>query len=153
MFKLDLEPLEPRLLQNKVAHLEYLKYTQEQDDILRGIVEQDTYPNAINLGAKKVAVTPKNKVKKVRFTEPLTSSSNSKQVESSKTSNSNTPVLSSTGLKCSTSKSGSKPTDNKKNDGISQTPSRNMKNKVEAQPSNINKKNCVVKPINDDDVK
>ncbi|GKF42244.1 hypothetical protein Tco_0125586 [Tanacetum coccineum] len=27
MFKLDLEPLAPRLLQNKEAHLEYLKYT------------------------------------------------------------------------------------------------------------------------------
>ncbi|GJZ41991.1 hypothetical protein Tco_0588877 [Tanacetum coccineum] len=56
-------------------------------------------------------------------------------------------------LKCSTSKSGSKPTNNKKNDRISQTPSRNMKNKVEAKPRNINKKNCVVKPVNDDDVK
>ncbi|GJZ20853.1 hypothetical protein Tco_0557443, partial [Tanacetum coccineum] len=40
MFKLDLEPLAPRLLQNREAHLEYLKYTQEQADILQGIVEQ-----------------------------------------------------------------------------------------------------------------
>ncbi|GKE05903.1 retrovirus-related pol polyprotein from transposon TNT 1-94, partial [Tanacetum coccineum] len=151
MFKLDLEPLAPRLLQNREAHLEYLKYTQEQADILRGIVEQakteqpldkeldfaykhaqriqellvyvrDTCPNAINLSAKKVAVTPKNKVKKVR-------------------------------LKCSTSKCGSKPTGNKRNDRISQTPSRNMKNKVEAQPRKVNKKNCVDKPIHDVDVK
>ncbi|GJX89953.1 retrovirus-related pol polyprotein from transposon TNT 1-94 [Tanacetum coccineum] len=90
MFKLELEPLAPRLLQNREIHMEYLKYTQEQADILQEY-------------AKKVAVTPKNKVKKVRFAEPLTSLSNSKQVESSKTSNSNTPVLSSTGLKCSTS--------------------------------------------------
>ncbi|GJU96865.1 hypothetical protein Tco_1326136 [Tanacetum coccineum] len=111
----------------------------EQADILRGIVEQakaeqpldkeldfackhaqriqellvyvrDTCHNAINLSAKKVVVTPKNKVKKVRFAEPLTSSSNIKQVESLKISASNTPVLSSTGLKCSTSKYGSKPT-------------------------------------------
>ncbi|GJV25758.1 hypothetical protein Tco_1378453 [Tanacetum coccineum] len=114
MFKLDLEPLAPRLLQNRDAHIDYLKYTQEQANILQGIVEQakakqpldkeldfackhaqriqellvyvrDTCPNAINLSAKKVAVTPKNKVKKVRFAEPLTSSSNIKQVESSKT--------------------------------------------------------------------
>ncbi|GKC35411.1 hypothetical protein Tco_1047795 [Tanacetum coccineum] len=137
MFKLDLEPLAPRLLQNRDVHIKYLKYAQEQADILRGIV----------------AVTPKNKVKKVRFAEPLTSSSNSKQVESSKTSDSNTPVLSSTGLKCSTSKCGSKPTGNKRNDRISQTPSRNMKNKVKAQPMKVNKKNCVVKPIHDDNVK
>nr|GEW24963.1 putative ribonuclease H-like domain-containing protein [Tanacetum cinerariifolium] len=40
MFKLDLEPLAPRLLQNREIHLEYLKNTQEQADILRGIVEQ-----------------------------------------------------------------------------------------------------------------
>ncbi|GKA43334.1 integrase, catalytic region, zinc finger, CCHC-type containing protein [Tanacetum coccineum] len=109
MFKLDLESLAPRFLQNREAHLEYLN-------------------------AKKVVVTPKNTIKKVRFAEPLTSSSNVKHVESSKTSDSNIHVLSSTGLKCSTSKCGSKPTGNKRNDRISHTPSRNMKNKVEAQP-------------------
>ncbi|GJT55016.1 retrovirus-related pol polyprotein from transposon TNT 1-94 [Tanacetum coccineum] len=110
MFKLDLEPLAPRLLQNKEAHIDYLKYTQEQADILREIVEQakakqplddeldlackhaqriqellvyvrDTCPNAIKLSAKKVVVTPKNNVKKVRFAEPLTSSSNIKQLK------------------------------------------------------------------------
>nr|GEU62616.1 hypothetical protein [Tanacetum cinerariifolium] len=100
-----------------------------------------------------VAVTPKNNVKKVRFVEPLTSSSNIKQVESCKTSDSNTPVLSPTRLKCSTSNCGSKPTSNKKNDRISQTPSRNMKNKVEAQPRNVNKKNCVVESIHNVNVK
>nr|GEU67756.1 integrase, catalytic region, zinc finger, CCHC-type, peptidase aspartic, catalytic [Tanacetum cinerariifolium] len=41
----------------------------------------DMCPNAINLSAKKVVVTPKNKVKKVRFAEPLTSSSNIKQLQ------------------------------------------------------------------------
>ncbi|GJQ97051.1 integrase, catalytic region, zinc finger, CCHC-type containing protein [Tanacetum coccineum] len=166
MFKLDLEPLAPRLLQNREAHLEYLKYTQEQDDILWEIVEQakvkqpldsvldfackhaqriqellvyirDTCPNANKLSTKKVDVTPKNNIKKVRFAEPLTSSSNIKQVESSKSSDSNTPVLSSIGLKCSTSKCGSKPIGNKRNDRISQTPSINMKNKVEARPRKV----------------
>ncbi|GJU73635.1 hypothetical protein Tco_1265040 [Tanacetum coccineum] len=96
MFKLDLEPLAPRLLQNREAHIDYLKYTQEQADILQGIVEQakakqpldnaldfackyaqriqellvyvrDTCPNAIKLSAKKVVVTPKTKIKKVRI--------------------------------------------------------------------------------------
>ncbi|GKF95297.1 hypothetical protein Tco_0288032, partial [Tanacetum coccineum] len=51
------------------------------------------------------------------------------------------------GLKCSTSNCGSKPTGNKRNDRISQTPSRNMKNKVEAQPRKV------VEPIRDVDVK
>ncbi|GJV87026.1 retrovirus-related pol polyprotein from transposon TNT 1-94 [Tanacetum coccineum] len=161
--KLDLEPLAPRLFQNREAYIDYLKYTQEQADILREIVEQakakqpldkeldfaskhaqriqellvyvrDTCLNAINLSAKKVAVTPKNKVKKVRFAEPLTSSSNIKQVESSTTSDSNTLVLSPTGLKCSTSNYGSKPTGNKRNDRISRTTSKNMKNKANSEP-------------------
>ncbi|GJR35259.1 hypothetical protein Tco_1210943 [Tanacetum coccineum] len=34
MFKLDLDPLAPRLLQNKEANIYYLKHTQEQVDIL-----------------------------------------------------------------------------------------------------------------------
>nr|GEW83013.1 uncharacterized mitochondrial protein AtMg00810-like [Tanacetum cinerariifolium] len=42
---------------------------------------RDTCPNAINLSTKKVAITPKNKVKKVRFAGPITSSSNIKQSE------------------------------------------------------------------------
>ncbi|GJW53396.1 retrovirus-related pol polyprotein from transposon TNT 1-94 [Tanacetum coccineum] len=102
---------------------------------------------------KKVAITPMNKVKKVRFSEPLTSSSNIKHVESSKTSDSNTPVLSSTRLKYSTSTCRSQPTGNKKNDRISQKPSSNRKNKVEAQPRKVNKKNRVKDPICDDNVK
>nr|GEW89408.1 hypothetical protein [Tanacetum cinerariifolium] len=32
--------ISPKLLQNKEAHIDYLKYTHEQADILRGIVEQ-----------------------------------------------------------------------------------------------------------------
>ncbi|GKF45234.1 hypothetical protein Tco_0131786, partial [Tanacetum coccineum] len=99
MFKLDLEPLAPRLFQNRDVHIKYLKYAQEQANILRGIVKQakekqhldkeldfackhaqqiqellvyvrDTWPNAIKLNEKKVAVTPKNKVKKVSVTPP-----------------------------------------------------------------------------------
>ncbi|GJY74999.1 hypothetical protein Tco_0479430 [Tanacetum coccineum] len=34
MFKIDLEPLAPRLLNNREAHIGYLKHTQEQADIL-----------------------------------------------------------------------------------------------------------------------
>ncbi|GKD39390.1 retrovirus-related pol polyprotein from transposon TNT 1-94 [Tanacetum coccineum] len=119
--------------------------------IVPGMFKLDLEPLAPS--AKKFAVTPKNNVKKVRFAKPLTSSSNIKQVESSTTSDSNTLVLSPTGLKCSTSNYGSKPTGNKKNDRISQTPSRNMKNKVEAQPRKVNKKNHVVQPIRNVDDK
>ncbi|GKE72559.1 hypothetical protein Tco_1534600, partial [Tanacetum coccineum] len=40
MFKLNLDPLAPRLLKNRDAHIDYLKYTQEQTYILWGIVKQ-----------------------------------------------------------------------------------------------------------------
>ncbi|GKB76082.1 retrovirus-related pol polyprotein from transposon TNT 1-94 [Tanacetum coccineum] len=40
MFKLDLEPLAPRLFQNGDVHIKYLKYAQEQAATLRGIVKQ-----------------------------------------------------------------------------------------------------------------
>ncbi|GKA96027.1 hypothetical protein Tco_0818122 [Tanacetum coccineum] len=138
MLKLDLEPLPLRLLQNREELLVYV---------------QDTCPNAITPSAKKVTVKPMNNVKKVRFVEPLTSSTKIHQVESSNTSDSNTHVLSSTGVKCSTSNCGSKPPSNKKNDKISKTPSRNKKNKVEAQPRKVNKVNHVVKHVCDVDVK
>ncbi|GJS02899.1 retrovirus-related pol polyprotein from transposon TNT 1-94 [Tanacetum coccineum] len=178
---LDLRKLKGKEIVNIAAQIPSAN-TIEQADILRGIVEQakakqpldnaldiackhvqriqellvyvqDTCPNAIKFSGKKVDVTPKNNIKKVRFVEPLTSSSNIKQVESSTTLDFNTRVLSPTGLKCLTSMCGSKPTSNKKNDRISRTPSRNMKNKVEVQPRKVNKKNRVVKPIHDVDVK
>ncbi|GJS80130.1 uncharacterized mitochondrial protein-like protein [Tanacetum coccineum] len=38
MFKLDLEPLSPKVLRNKDAHLDYIKHTQENADILRELV-------------------------------------------------------------------------------------------------------------------
>ncbi|GJW26307.1 retrovirus-related pol polyprotein from transposon TNT 1-94, partial [Tanacetum coccineum] len=47
----------------------------------------------------------------------------------------------------------SKPPGNKKNDRISQIPSKNKKNKVESQPRKVNKVNRVVKPVCDVDVK
>ncbi|GJV92320.1 retrovirus-related pol polyprotein from transposon TNT 1-94 [Tanacetum coccineum] len=50
-------------------------------------------------------------------------------------------------LKCSTSTCRSQSTGHKKNDRISQKPSSNRKNKVEAQPRKVNKKNHVKEPI------
>ncbi|GKC12151.1 integrase, catalytic region, zinc finger, CCHC-type containing protein [Tanacetum coccineum] len=139
MFKLDLEPLAPRLLQNREAHLEYLKYTQEQADILRGIVEQAKAKQPLDKEldfACKHAQRIQELLVYVRDTCPNAINLSAKKVESSNTSDSNTHVLSSIGLKCSNSKCISKPTGNKRNDRISQTPS-----------------NCVVKPIHDVDVK
>ncbi|GJX65245.1 retrovirus-related pol polyprotein from transposon TNT 1-94 [Tanacetum coccineum] len=139
MFKLDLDPLAPRLLKNRDAHIDYLKYTQKQADILRGIFEQakakKPLDNALEC-AYKHAKRIQDLLVYVRDTCP----------------NANEPRL-----KSSTSASRSQPTSNIKNDRISQTPSSNMKNKVEVQlrRTNLssNKKNRVKDPICDANVK
>ncbi|GKB11462.1 retrovirus-related pol polyprotein from transposon TNT 1-94 [Tanacetum coccineum] len=108
MFKLDIEPISHRL---RDAHEDYLKKTIENTNTIRGLVEH---------------------ARKQNPSEPLLDSTCkfTKNVESSKTPDSNTPVLPSTGLKSATSACRSQPTGNKKNDRISQTPSSNMKNKL-----------------------
>nr|GEW41076.1 retrovirus-related Pol polyprotein from transposon TNT 1-94 [Tanacetum cinerariifolium] len=40
MFKLDLEPLSPKVLKNKDAHIDYIKHTQENADILQELVKR-----------------------------------------------------------------------------------------------------------------
>ncbi|GKB68198.1 hypothetical protein Tco_0929610 [Tanacetum coccineum] len=69
--------------------------------IAPGMLKIDLDP--LTLSEKLIDVTPMKKVKKVQFSKPPISSRNIQQVESSKTPDSNTPVLSSIGLKCSTS--------------------------------------------------
>nr|GEU68340.1 hypothetical protein [Tanacetum cinerariifolium] len=149
MFKLDLEPLAPKPVHNRESHIYYLKDTQEQADILRGIVKQakakqpldnaldftckhakriqellvyvqDTCPSAINLSKSKIARTPMNKIKKVTFAEPIASSSTNQKKHG-----------------------------NTRNNRIAQPSSSNKINKVENQPRSVksrkNKKNRVNK--------
>ncbi|GJW04226.1 integrase, catalytic region, zinc finger, CCHC-type containing protein [Tanacetum coccineum] len=180
MLKIDVEPITPKLLNKKTAHSAYIKHTQEEATVLRDLVEQvkskypldhslesacryakliqellinisKTCPSINNSGEKLVVVTPKNKDKRVRFTELVTSSGNT-ITKTASTSNlvSNKPMLSSTGVKLSTSASGSQPSGNTKKDKIQQTPSSTQKNKVEAHPrkvkSSLKNKDCVVAP-------
>ncbi|GKA20966.1 retrovirus-related pol polyprotein from transposon TNT 1-94, partial [Tanacetum coccineum] len=72
MLKIDVQPIAPRLLKNKTVHSNYLRQTQEQAAILRE-VSQNPFNNSLDYA---LAVTPKNKDKKFRFTEPVTSSGN-----------------------------------------------------------------------------
>nr|GEW54587.1 hypothetical protein [Tanacetum cinerariifolium] len=85
-----------------------------------------------------MVVTPVNKTKKIRFTEPITSLGNTpiKTVSSSNVV-SNKPMLSSTGVNLPTSASGSQPSGNTKKDRIQQTQSSAKKNKLEAYPRNV----------------
>ncbi|GJS95147.1 retrovirus-related pol polyprotein from transposon TNT 1-94 [Tanacetum coccineum] len=123
------------------------KYTKLIQEMLSKISK--TCPSINSSGEQLVAVTPMNKVKRVRFTEPVTSSRNTKIAHTSNLA-SNKPMLSSTGVKQSTSASGSQPSGNTKKDKIQQTQSRILKNKVEAHPrkvkSSLKNKDCVVAP-------
>ncbi|GJY33814.1 hypothetical protein Tco_0418283 [Tanacetum coccineum] len=117
MPKIDIELITPKLLNKRTAHSAYIKHTQEEATVFRDIGEhvkanylQDpilesafrytkliqellkniskTCLSISNSSEQLVAIIPMNKEKKVRFTEPLTSSSNKV---------SNKPVLPSTG--------------------------------------------------------
>ncbi|GJU95678.1 retrovirus-related pol polyprotein from transposon TNT 1-94 [Tanacetum coccineum] len=145
MYKLDLVILAPKVKNNREAHEYYLKYTMEQDAILRELLGyvRDTCPNIHKPSKKLVVVTPINKKKTVRFAETSASSSNIPKVTNR--------------VKPSTSASGSKPSGNTKNDRISQTPSSNEKNKVEVQSrkvkSKLNKQNSDSKNVCNEHVK
>nr|GEX67469.1 hypothetical protein [Tanacetum cinerariifolium] len=115
MLKIDVEPIAPRLLNNRMELL---------------ILIRQTYPSMNNSSDKLVAVTPKNKDKRVRFTEPVTSSGNTNtKIASSSDQVSNKHVLSSTGVKPSTSASETQPSGNTKKDKIQRPPSSTQKNK------------------------
>nr|GEY87799.1 putative reverse transcriptase domain-containing protein [Tanacetum cinerariifolium] len=105
MLNVDVEPIAPRLLNNRTVNSDYLRLTQEQAAILREVVEQgkslnplnnsldhackytkriqellivirQTCPSINNLSDKLMVMSPKHKDKRVRFTEPVTSSAN-----------------------------------------------------------------------------
>nr|GEV24720.1 copia protein [Tanacetum cinerariifolium] len=152
ILKIDMEPLAPRLLNNRTAHFDYLKITQEQAMILRKVVEQGksqnplnnslalackyskriqelliivrhTCPSINNSSYKLVDLTPKNKDKRVRFIEPVTSSGTTNTKTASLLNLvSNKPMLSSKGVKPSTSASRSQPSGNTKKDRIQGPP-------------------------------
>ncbi|GKE76771.1 hypothetical protein Tco_1542891, partial [Tanacetum coccineum] len=139
----NVEPITPKLLNKRTAHSSYTKVIQE---LLSHISR--TCPSINNFDPQLFAVTPRKKDKKVRFTESLTSTENTK-TDSTLNIVSNKRVLHSTGVRLSTSASGSQPSGNTRNDRIPQTPSSNSKNKVEAHPRNVksslNKRNGTVK--------
>ncbi|GJV50762.1 hypothetical protein Tco_1446503, partial [Tanacetum coccineum] len=148
MFKLDIETISPRLKNNMDVHEVYIEKTIEYTNTLRRFIERartqnpsepllesacmftkhvqgllvyvsQTCSNSPKPSEKLVAVTPMNKEKRVRFVEPITSLSNiPKQTDSLKTKDSNKPLLTSTGVKLTTSVSGSKPLGNTKNNRI-----------------------------------
>ncbi|GKA98048.1 hypothetical protein Tco_0825942 [Tanacetum coccineum] len=133
MLKIDVKPINPRLFNNRTAHSDYLKHTQEEAVILREIVEQGKSQNPLNNSldsACKYTKQIKELLILIRQTCPS--------------------INNSSGVKPSTSASGSQPSGNTKKDKIQQTPSSTQKNKVEAHPrkvkSSLKNKNSVVEP-------
>nr|GEX29839.1 hypothetical protein [Tanacetum cinerariifolium] len=167
LLKINVAPLALKLRNNRTAHYDYLKHTQEEITNLREIVEHERSLIPLNtsldyackyikqiqelliiirqtclwindLGDKLMAVTPMNKTKKVRFIGPVTSSGITPiKIASSSNVVSNKPMLSSTGVNLPTSASGSQPSGNIKKDKIQQTPSSAKKNKLESYPRNV----------------
>ncbi|GKC80653.1 retrovirus-related pol polyprotein from transposon TNT 1-94, partial [Tanacetum coccineum] len=97
--KIDVEPITPKLLNKQTAHSAYIKHSQEETTILRDLVEHvqskypldqslestcryaklvhelltnisKTCPSVNSTDEQLVDMTPKNKDKRVRFTEP-----------------------------------------------------------------------------------
>nr|GEX69597.1 retrovirus-related Pol polyprotein from transposon TNT 1-94 [Tanacetum cinerariifolium] len=142
LLKINVAPLAPKLRNNRIAHYDYLKHTQEETETLREIelliIIRQTRLCINDLGDKLMAVTPMNKTKKVRFIEPVTSSGNT-PIKTASLSNvvSNKPMLSSRGVNLPISASGLQPSGNTKKYKIQQTPSSAEKNKLEAYPRNV----------------
>ncbi|GJW94482.1 hypothetical protein Tco_0174154 [Tanacetum coccineum] len=62
MLKIYVEYLNPRLLNNRSAHSDYLKHTQEEAVILREIVEQGKSQNPLNTSLDSASNTKKDKI-------------------------------------------------------------------------------------------
>nr|GEU44248.1 retrovirus-related Pol polyprotein from transposon TNT 1-94 [Tanacetum cinerariifolium] len=101
---IDVEPIVPRLRNNKEAHLDYLRHLKESVETIRDIVEE----------AKVV------RKKQVTFAKPFdTSNSNThKRVAKVDTQKTNVTVPPSTGVNCCTNASGSQPRSNTKKNRI-----------------------------------
>nr|GEZ17681.1 integrase, catalytic region, zinc finger, CCHC-type, peptidase aspartic, catalytic [Tanacetum cinerariifolium] len=160
-------PLALKLRNNRTAHNDYLKHTQEETATLREIVENERLFNPLNtsldyackytkriqelliilketchcindLVTKLMVVTLENNNKKIRFTEHIPSSGNTPIKTTSSTNVvSNKHVLSSTGVNLLTGASGSQTEGNIKKDRIQRTQSRAKNNKLEDHPRTV----------------
>ncbi|GKB21723.1 hypothetical protein Tco_0855646 [Tanacetum coccineum] len=95
IYKLDLQPLPPRIKNNREAHLDYLKVTQEHTNTLWDIVEQARALKPLyNSLDYAFAITPLDKTRKVRVSYSTEASgsqtkSNTKKNRITQTSRSN----------------------------------------------------------------
>nr|GFB46648.1 integrase, catalytic region, zinc finger, CCHC-type, peptidase aspartic, catalytic [Tanacetum cinerariifolium] len=161
LLQVDVAPLVPKLHKNRTAHIDYIRHTQAEAATLKDIVEserllsplntslayackytrriqellmiiQQTCPSITDLRTNLVAVTPKNKTKQIRRTMQITKSKRT-TIATSPLANidSNTPVLSSTGVTLVSRASGSKSQDNTKKNRIRRTQKKAKETELE----------------------
>nr|GEU46797.1 hypothetical protein [Tanacetum cinerariifolium] len=147
LLKVDVAPLVPKLRKNRTAHTDYIRHTQEEAATLREIVKSERLLSLLNTSLD-YALTPKNKIKQIRLTQQITKSGKTTVTTPPSTNiDSNTHVLSSTGVTLVSSASGSMSQDNTKKNRIRQTQRKAKKNKIEDHlrtiKSSWNKKSVV----------
>nr|GEW26028.1 integrase, catalytic region, zinc finger, CCHC-type, peptidase aspartic, catalytic [Tanacetum cinerariifolium] len=132
MYDIDVEPILPRLKNNRDAHFDYLKHLKESIEIeLLEYMIGTCLKESIKRNNKD-AITPLTRIKQVTFNDTCgTSTDNTqKHVVQQKVYQSNVPVIPSTRISSSTKASRSKPRSNIKKNRILPAKSENKK-KVE----------------------
>nr|GEX05993.1 hypothetical protein [Tanacetum cinerariifolium] len=130
LLKIDVAPLAPKLRNNRTAHYDYLKHTQEELATLREIVENERLLNPLNTSLDYVCKYTK-RIQELLIILKQTC-----------------PCINDLGVNLPTNASGSQPLGNTKKDRIQQTQSSAKKNKLVAYPRNVrtslqNKKSVV----------
>ncbi|GKC60482.1 retrovirus-related pol polyprotein from transposon TNT 1-94 [Tanacetum coccineum] len=131
----------------------YIEKTIQYTDTLRGFVESARTLNPSKPLLESACMNTKHVQELLVYVSQTCPSSPtpSGKTDSLKTNDSNKTLLTSTGVKPSTSASGSKPSGNRKNNSITRPPRSNQKNKVEHHTrtvkSSLNKTNFVSEPI------
>nr|GEV83864.1 hypothetical protein [Tanacetum cinerariifolium] len=118
LLKINVVPLAPKLRNNKTAHYDYLKHTQEETATLREIVENKILLNLLNTSLDYACKYTK-RIQELLIILKQTC-----------------PCINDLGVTLPTSANRSQPSGNIKRDRIQQTQSRAKKNKLEAYPRN-----------------
>nr|GEV19667.1 hypothetical protein [Tanacetum cinerariifolium] len=119
LLRIDVAPLAPKLKNNRKAHYDYLKHTQEETATLREIVKNERLLNPLNTSLDYACKYTK-RIQELLIILKQTC-----------------PCINDLGVNMPTSASGSKPSGDTKKDRIQQTQSSAKKNKLEAYPRNV----------------
>nr|GEU88704.1 retrovirus-related Pol polyprotein from transposon TNT 1-94 [Tanacetum cinerariifolium] len=118
-YAIDVEPIVPRLRNNREAHLDYLRHLKESVETIHDIVEKAKV--TLNNEIKKLAPAPLSRKKQVTLAKQCDklNSNTHKHVAQLHTQKTNVHVPPSTGVKRCTTASGSQPKSNIKKNRIS----------------------------------